>query len=94
MRLCFALALLALAACEDPTPIAGGPCTYETSIIEATVLAVEEDGALFDSIEGEIFLPAIDLPTRPLIGETFILEVERILTGTCTPEIITVVASG
>lgn len=86
-----ALALLTLVACEDPGPMAGGPCTYETSVIEATAVTVDEDGALFDSAEGEIFVAAGDLPALSAPGDTLTLQIERILEGTCTPEIVTVV---
>ena len=71
----------------------GGPCTYETSIIEASAVTVDTDGALFDSAEGEIFVAAGDLPALPAPGETLTLQVERILEGTCTPEIVTVVTA-
>ena len=45
-----------LAACgpDDPGPIAGGPCSYETSVIEGTVTEVDEDGALFMGEEGGV----------------------------------------
>ena len=88
------LALLTLAACGDPGPMTGGPCTYETSITPATVVTVDADGALFDSAEGEVFVAAGDLPALPAPGEPLPLQIERILTGPCTPEIVTVVEAG
>jgi hypothetical protein len=47
-----------LAACNPvgPGPIAGGPCSYETSVIEGTVTEVDEDGALFMGEEGEFWV--------------------------------------
>jgi hypothetical protein len=53
MRLITGLALISilpgLTACGPigPGPITGGPCSYETSIVEGTVMEVDEDGALF-----------------------------------------------
>lgn len=90
-HLAFTLALLALAACENPGPMTGGPCTYETDLIEATALEVDADGALFESAEGEVWVPAEYLPALPAPGETLTLQRQRILTGTCTPQIFSVV---
>ncbi|MEL6567137.1 MAG: hypothetical protein AAFQ22_01885 [Pseudomonadota bacterium] len=92
-RITTALALLTLAAWGAPTPMAGGPCAYETSVEEAIAVSVEGDGALFESAGGEVFVSAGDLPTLPKVGETLTLQVERITEGTCTPEIVTVVAA-
>ena len=86
-----ALALFALAACSGPGPIAGGPCAYETDIIEATAVEVDAEGALFDSAEGEVWVPAAYLGALPEPGETLTLKRERITEGTCTPEIYSVV---
>jgi len=85
-----ALALLTLAACADPGPIAGGPCVYETSVEAATAVAVDADGARFETAGGEVFVTAGDLPVLPEVGETLNLQIERITQGTCTPEIVTV----
>ncbi|MEM1105660.1 MAG: hypothetical protein AAGH87_04655 [Pseudomonadota bacterium] len=89
-------ALLALAACGapgpvEPDPIVGGPCAYETSIVEATAVAVDADGVRFETAGGELFAAASELPALPAVGETMTLQVERITQGTCTPEIITLV---
>jgi len=84
------LPLLALAACGDPTPVAGGPCAYETSVEAATAVAVDADGALFETAGGEVFVSAGDLPALPAIGETLTLPIARITQGTCTPQIVTV----
>lgn len=78
-----------LAACNPvgPGPIAGGPCSYETSIIEGTVTEVDEDGALFMGEEGEFWVPGSYLGKLPDVGDTLTLQRERITEGTCTPEI-------
>lgn len=83
-------ALLILAACSPPGPIAGGPCSYETSVIEATAVEMDEDGVLFDSAEGEVWVPAEYLGALPAPGEALTLKRERITEGTCTPEIYSV----
>ena len=85
-------ALLILTACSPPGPVAGGPCAYETSIIEVTAVEVDEDGALFDSAEGEVWVPAQYLRALPEPGETLTLKRKRITQGTCTPEIYSVIA--
>ncbi len=95
MRACLlALGLIVPpAACEAPVPgpIVGGPCSYETTIIEAKVKETDEDGVLFEAPEGEFWVPADYLGTQPEIGETLTLQRERITEGTCTPEIYSVV---
>lgn len=89
-----AIALIApLIACEPTPPIAGGPCSYETTIISATVTEVDEDGALFDGPEGELWVPASYLGTLPEVGETLTLKRDQITQGTCTPEMYEVVAA-
>lgn len=85
----FALSLLAasLTACFGPGPITGGPCAYETSVVEGTAKEVDTDGVLFEGEEGEFWVPAEYLPDLPAVGETLTLERDRITEGTCTPEI-------
>ncbi|WP_321488986.1 hypothetical protein [uncultured Hyphomonas sp.] len=88
------LALLGtLSACGPfgPGPITGGPCSYETSVIEGTVTEVDEDGALFMGEEGEFWVTSEYLGTLPEVGDTLTLQRERITEGTCTPEIYSVV---
>lgn len=97
MRLTTGFALIAalsgLAACGPigPGPITGGPCSYETSVIEGTVTEVDEDGALFMGEEGAFWVTAEYLGTLPEVGDTLTLQRERITEGTCTPEIYSVV---
>ncbi len=85
--------LSSLAACGpiDRGPIAGGPCSYETSVIDGTVTEVDEDGALFMGEEGEFWVPGSYLGKLPDVGDTLTLQRERITEGTCTPEIYSVV---
>ncbi|MEO0466292.1 MAG: hypothetical protein AAF216_07095 [Pseudomonadota bacterium] len=52
---------------------------------------MDGDGALFETAGGEVFVSAGDLPALPEVGETLTLQIERILEGACTPEIVTVV---
>ena len=88
------IALLgALSACGPvgPGPITGGPCSYETSIVEGTVTEVDEDGALLVGEEGEFWVTAEYLRDLPEVGDTLTLQRERIIEGTCTPEIYSVV---
>lgn len=87
-----ALAMLTLAACSGPGPVVGGPCTYETSIIEGTARTVEASGVTFEGAAGEFFVTAEDLGALPAVGETLTLRRDLILTGTCTPEIYSVIA--
>ena len=81
--------LVGLAACNPtgPGPIAGGPCSYETSVIEGTVTEVDEDGALFMGEEGEFWVSDEYLGKLPAVGDTIRFQRERITEGTCTPEI-------
>lgn len=83
---------LILSACENPVngPIAGGPCSYETSIVEATVTEADEDGAVFLGPDGEFYVADEYLGTVPEVGETLTLKRELITEGTCTPAIYSV----
>ncbi|MEZ5952728.1 MAG: hypothetical protein R3C13_00350 [Hyphomonas sp.] len=89
-----AAALATLTACNDigPGPIAGGPCSYDTSIVTGTVIEVDEDGALLMGEGGEFWVPGEYLGALPEVGEALTFQRELIVEGTCTPEIYTVVA--
>ena len=89
----FTLGTLALTtACNQPSPpMAGGPCSYETSVITAIVTEVDEDGALFEGDDGEFWVSDEYLGSLPKEGDTLTLKRERIMEGTCTPEIYAVV---
>lgn len=66
--------------------IVGGPCSYETDIVEATVIESDEDGALFDGPDGEFYVSKEYISPVPAFGETLTIKRERITQGTCTPE--------
>lgn len=91
-RLVLTAALGLLAACDNTHrgPMVGGPCSYETSTIQATVTEVDEDGAMFDGPEGEFWVSGEYLGDLPAVGDTLELKRERITEGTCTPEIYSV----
>lgn len=80
-----------LAACAPDSPMVGGPCSYESSIITATVAEVEEGGAVFNGPDGEFWVSASYLGTPPKVGDTLTLRLDRIVEGTCTPEIFSVI---
>ncbi|RIJ16043.1 SH3 domain-containing protein [Henriciella mobilis] len=66
--------------------IVGGPCSYETDIIEVTVIESDEDGAMVEGPGGEeMYVPSEYVSPVPATGETLTLKVERITEGTCTP---------
>jgi hypothetical protein len=89
-----AFALFGLAACHAPfEPMVGGPCTYDTSIVEGTVVYVEESGARLKGENEEVFwVPLEYLGTLPEVGDTLTLQRQLITEGTCTPEIYTVLS--
>lgn len=92
MRLTVLTAFLILAACEAPSPmITGGPCSYETDTITATVTETDEDGVFFEGPDGEFYISGNDLDPRPEPGDVLTLKRERITEGTCTPEIYSVI---
>ena len=94
LALAAALSVAGLVACSGPGPIVGGPCSYETSIIEATVKEVDADRALFTGPDGEFYVSQEYLREMPAVGDTLTLKRELITEGTCTPEIYSVVAPG
>jgi hypothetical protein len=89
LRIAVALATLQLlAACHgyDAGPIVGGPCSYETSEISATVTSIEgTDITLVESGGEEFRLGPEDFKTLPDIGDTVRFEKDSITEGTCTP---------
>lgn len=66
--------------------IVGGPCSYETDIVQATVIESDEDGALFDGPDGEFYVSEEYISPVPAFGETLTIKRERITQGTCTPQ--------
>ena len=82
--------LASLGACGAP-PVVGGPCAYETTIMNGTVIQANGDAALFETETGEMYIPAAYLDPVPLVGETLTIRRDRITEGTCTPEVFSVV---
>jgi hypothetical protein len=87
---------LVVAGCTPigPGPIAGGPCKYDSSIVEGTVTEVDEDGALLVGGDVEFWVQASDLRKLPAVGDTLTLKHEWITEGACTPDIYSEVGSG
>ena len=76
---------------EDDMRIVGGPCSYDETVIEAEVIALEEDRIELARPDGEPFYMRVeDFGRAPSPGETFTILWEQITEGTCTPDIYTV----
>ena len=76
----------------DDDEIAGGPCAYEETIIDAHVVAIEDDRVELAMSGGEQFyIPTEDFPAPPRAGDDYTIRQELITEGTCTPEIYTVI---
>ena len=72
-----------LSACQSD--LVGGPCSYESDIIEAKVAGTEGDTVMFNGPDGDFRLPASSLEGPLETGQTVTLERQRIVSGTCTP---------
>jgi hypothetical protein len=67
-------------------PMVGGPCSYETTYIVATVAQVHESTVEMIPPEGRNFnLPATVFSETPQIGEKARIVKRAIKKGTCTP---------
>lgn len=95
-RLCLAavFAIAGLAGCENNGMFTGGPCVYETDIIEATVTESDEDGAYFEGPDGEFHVPERQIRPVPAVGETLAIQRERITNGSCVPTVYSSVETG
>lgn len=72
-------------------PIAGGPCTYDVAMVEAHVVVIEDDLVeMNDSSANPFYLDLSDFDTPPQAGDDFTIKRETITSGTCTPEIYTI----
>lgn len=100
MRVAVLIPLLMIAACtgdEGDVPfggqMVGGPCSYDTSVIEAEVVRVEDNLVeLSGPARDENFvMPIEDFGTAPEAGTEFTIRREMITRGTCTPEIYTII---
>ena len=81
-------ALAAVTACQPS--IVGGPCTYETTILEGIVTESRADGVLISASGEEIYVP-LEYIREPLeVDVEVTLKHQRITEGTCTPEIYSV----
>ena len=82
-------ALASLGACNlNPMGLVGGPCSYETSVVEAKVVEQVEHGVVVNTPEGHLYVSSDDLMGATSTGETLLLERKRILEGTCTPDMV------
>lgn len=85
-------AILVVAGCSGRGPIAGGPCSYETSKFSATVMGHDADTVTLAGPGGDTFLMELrDFPAPPNAGEIVNLEKDSITSGTCTPFIYRVI---
>lgn len=86
VRLATAAALIALTGCTGRGPIVGGPCTYETSEFDATVMGMADDGVTLAGPGGDTFeIPAAEFATPPEVGAIIRVQKDSITSGTCTP---------
>ncbi len=75
----------------EDMPIVGGPCSYEVSMLEAHVVAIEDDQVEMNDNDANVFyLQLSDFPSPPRPGDDYTIKREMITEGTCTPEIYTV----
>lgn len=71
---------------------AGGPCSYEETMLDAHVITVEDGQVELAETGGESFyIPLEDFDETPEAGEDFTIRWESITEGTCTPDIYTIV---
>lgn len=77
---------------EADDMIAGGPCSYEETIIDAHVIAIEDGRVeLAESGEQSFYIGSDAFPSMPEPGEDFTIRWESITEGTCTPDIYTII---
>ncbi|RAN35931.1 hypothetical protein [Hyphomonas pacifica] len=82
--------LIPLVACDPRGPVVGGPCSYDSTVFDVTVKAVDDAGITFDGPDGEFRMSLSELETTPAVGETLTVKRDLITEGTCTPEIYSI----
>ena len=82
--------LIPLAACDPRGPVVGGPCSYDSTVFEATISKVDDTDIIFDGPDGEFYMSLSDFETTPSVGDTFTVKRDLITEGTCTPEIYSI----
>jgi hypothetical protein len=82
-------ALLSLGGCNlNPMQIVGGPCSYESSIVEANVVEQVEHGVVVNTPEGHLYVGFDNLTGQPATGDRLLLERQRITNGSCVPDVV------
>jgi hypothetical protein len=82
---------LAPAVRTDPVdpPVIGGACSYETTVVKASIVQVSGgDVELREASGSEFFLDLVDftaIDAQPVPGQVFDITKHTITTGTCTP---------
>lgn len=84
------LALVGLAACSGGGR-AGGPCTYDSIEFSASVLELRDNVAEFEGPEGRFTMSYSEMGERPELGQSLSFKLDLITSGTCTPEIYSVI---
>lgn len=82
--------LIPLAACDPRGPVVGGPCSYDSTVFDATVKDVDDAGIIFDGPDGEFYMSLSNVETTPSVGDTYTVKRDLITEGTCTPEIYSI----
>ena len=77
------LALAILGACQPNKT--GGPCSYETTTVEGTVVGLMRDGIRVDTGAEELAIPKEYVRGSFSLDQSVIVEIENITEGTCTP---------
>ena len=70
-------------------PVVGGECSYDVDFIDATVVESSSEGATMQGPDGEFFVSSSEVSPVPEVGDVLTLKRERIVDGTCAPEMYT-----
>ncbi|MAK62723.1 MAG: hypothetical protein CMK09_17270 [Ponticaulis sp.] len=84
------MASVGLSACSNGGMV-GGPCTYDTSRFTASVIELRDNVAEFEGPVGPFTMSYSELGEKPDKGDSLDFSLDLITSGTCTPEIYTVV---
>lgn len=83
-----ATSTLLLSACNQETPIVGGPCEYVTLSEEAVFAKAEDDLIILKADNRDYVVESKFFDTVPEEGDRFMVTSDQITKGTCTPVMI------
>lgn len=77
--------LIFLSGCYHPSPMVGGPCSYDSTSFTNELVRLDEHFAYFKNNDTQVPYRNLNSIDNLEIGKTYHVEYKYITSGSCTP---------